>query len=161
MNNAFWFCHRIHASAARLVHAAAYTVPTSIGPVDVATFGCVLLHLRDPFAALARVAPLTREAIIITEPMAGLARHVLPPAVAGVTFRALNRAAPRSWRPSLRFLPDGAAHAPMETWWGLGPTVLCRMLEVLGFGDTTVTWHRQRVGARRWLMVTVVGRKPP
>jgi hypothetical protein len=44
-----------------------YDVPAAIGPVDVATFGSILLHLRDPYRALAAVAPLVRETIVVTD----------------------------------------------------------------------------------------------
>jgi hypothetical protein len=29
-----------------------YDMPPAIGPVDVAVYGSILLHLRDPFRAL-------------------------------------------------------------------------------------------------------------
>src|SRR5262249_8534783 len=38
---------------------------------DVATFGCVLLHLHNPFLALANVLRLTKETVIVTQPLHG------------------------------------------------------------------------------------------
>jgi len=43
---------RPHGSRARMVYGSVYAIPTAIGAVDVATFGSVLLHVRDPFIAL-------------------------------------------------------------------------------------------------------------
>ena len=46
-----------------MVYGNIYDLPASIGYFDAATFGCVLLHLRDPFQALAQAAKLTRDTI--------------------------------------------------------------------------------------------------
>ena len=67
LNNAWWLAHRAVGSNARVVYGTAYDIPKSIGPVDMATFGCILLHLRDPFLALQNALRLTRETVVITE----------------------------------------------------------------------------------------------
>lgn len=67
LHNSFWFCHRLLGSQAKVVYGNIYDLPAEIGPVDVATFGSILLHLRDPFLALANAARLTRETIIVTD----------------------------------------------------------------------------------------------
>src|SRR4051794_38706299 len=69
LTNGFWLCHRAFASRARVVYGNVYAVPEQIGPVDVATFGCVLLHLRDPFLALSSALRITRQTAIVTEPV--------------------------------------------------------------------------------------------
>src|SRR5262249_12707329 len=48
MNNAWWLGHRLFSARARVVYGSVYEIPESIGHVDVATFGSVLLHIRDP-----------------------------------------------------------------------------------------------------------------
>ena len=67
LNNGFWLVHGAHESAAKVVYGTIYEVPAEIGEVDVATFGCILLHLRDPYRALASAARLVRETIIVTD----------------------------------------------------------------------------------------------
>ena len=67
LRNSYWLCHRLRGSRARVVYGDIYDLPAGIGPVDVATFGCILLHLRDPFLALANAARFAREAITVTE----------------------------------------------------------------------------------------------
>ena len=44
-----------------------YRIPEQIGPVDVAVYGSIPLHLRDPFLALQSGLKLTREAVIVSE----------------------------------------------------------------------------------------------
>jgi hypothetical protein len=68
INNAFWFCHKAFKSKARMVYGTVSSVPEEIGMVDISTFGCVLLHLQNPFVALQNVLRFTRETVIITEP---------------------------------------------------------------------------------------------
>src|SRR5262249_24602710 len=69
VDKAYWLAHAALKSQACKVYGSVYAIPEEIGPVDVATFGCVLLHLRDPFLALANALRLTRETIIVTEPL--------------------------------------------------------------------------------------------
>jgi SAM-dependent methyltransferase len=146
LNNAFWLCHRLYGSRARLVHSTIYDLPAAIGPVDIATFGCVLLHLRDPFLALARALRLTREAAIVTEPL-----------VVGSRLKRwlLDRLA----GPSLRFFPCPGRAQPPTTWWALSPAVVQSFLAVLGFEDTTVSYHHQRFRGRLVPLFTVVARR--
>ena len=59
--------HRAHASRAKVVTSSVYELPRAIGPVDVSTFGAVLLHVRDPFLALQRALCHTRERVVVTD----------------------------------------------------------------------------------------------
>jgi SAM-dependent methyltransferase len=68
INNGWWLGHRAFRSSARLVHGSVYDVPSAIGTVDVAVFGSILLHVRDPFLALASPLRMVRETVIVTEP---------------------------------------------------------------------------------------------
>ena len=171
LNNSWWLVHRACQSSARIVYGTAYEVPEEIGPVDMATFGCLLLHLRDPFQALASAARLVRDTIVVTEHDVHWNEFQLLP---------LNTAAPRRFRgrrerllrllhkllgdsewsqreellqtmqvrlrnleslPLTRFLPDHRSGQSPETWWAFRPQTLCAMLGVLGFPFTTVTSH--------------------
>jgi SAM-dependent methyltransferase len=89
INNGYWLCHRALGSQARVVYGSVYEVPPSIGPVDVAVFGSILLHLRDPFQALASALRLVRETVVITEP---------------------------EWFPRFVYSDEGRAPAPLRGW---------------------------------------------
>jgi hypothetical protein len=67
LNNGWWLVHRAAGLKARMVYGSVYDIPTGIGSVDVATFGCILLHLRDPYRALESAARLVRHTIVVTE----------------------------------------------------------------------------------------------
>ena len=159
INNGWWLAHRLSASRARVVYGNAYDVPAAIGPVDIATFGAILLHLRDPFRALESALRLTRETVVVTE--------VHPEQPAG---SALGSAVPpRSPRPAhpgaIFFLPDPQATDPLAgtTWWSLPPEAICRFLGVLGFGRTQVTEHEPLFMGKKARLYTVVGTRtrPP
>ena len=71
INNGYWFCHRAHASAARLAHGTVYAMDAELGPVDISVFGSILLHLRDPFLALHNAARLTTQTMIVADILPG------------------------------------------------------------------------------------------
>jgi hypothetical protein len=136
INNGYWLCHRAFKSRARVVYGVAYDIPVSIGSVDVAIYGSVLLHLRDPFLALQNGARLARQAIIVAD---------VPP--------------PKRWRASWRepcFVPASRNLDNTDTWWNLPPRLVCEFLAVLGFERSVVTWHRQLYFGRKYLLYTVI-----
>jgi hypothetical protein len=152
LNNAFWLCHRAFGSQARFVHGSVYSVPREIGPVDVSTFGSILLHVRDPFLALQRSLRITRQAVIVTDV---LGRFTVPRQV-----RALKSVLPpRLSRPSLKFLPKWRSGRFPDTWWRLSPEIVIAFLGVLGFEKTGLTYHRQLLRGRRVKLFTVVGHR--
>lgn len=67
INDGFWLTHSAMKSKAKVVYGSVYDIPQEIGPVDITTFGSILLHVRDPFQALYKASLLTRERIIVTE----------------------------------------------------------------------------------------------
>jgi hypothetical protein len=149
-NDAYWLGHAAFGSRARVVYTPAYSVPEQIGAVDVATFGSILLHLRDPFHALWNACRLTRETVIVTDLL--FARDVFP-------FTMLDM----FQRPAMRFAPNPKTGKPYETWWRLNPRVIKRFLGVLGFESTKVSYHYQLSTRHRMTlpipMFTVVGRR--
>jgi len=165
LNNAFWLAHRLYGSRARAVYGTVYDVPAAIGPVDVATFCCVLLHVRDPFLALARTLPLARHEVIVTELVPGWLRLVCrlwsPAALrhAVLGWPAVPRALAPLSSPHPAFLPDPDRGEPFETWWGLGPRVVRRFLAVLGFTQTALTFHFQLYEGRPVPMYTLVAQR--
>jgi hypothetical protein len=153
LNNGFWLAHRAHGSHARLVTGTAYTVPEAIGPVDVATFGSILLHLRDPFLALFRALRLARETAIVTD--------IAPDSVQHVGSRGDEAAAvlARSLGAYAKFVPDPAEGGPLDIWWQLSPELVVRWLAILGFEDATVTRGRHRFQGGELPLYTVVARR--
>src|SRR5262249_36621471 len=67
INNSYWFCHRAYQSKNRVVYGTVYTIPRDIGPVDVAVYGSILLHLRDPFLALQTGLQLVKDTVIVAD----------------------------------------------------------------------------------------------
>ena len=139
INNGYWLCHSANQSKARAVYGVVYDIPESIGPVDVAIYGSILLHLRDPFLALQNGARLAQEAIIVTD--------VCP----------LNRFGQFLNTP--RFQPDPHRPDRWGTWSLLPPNLVKRYLAVLGFGNSTVTWHKQLFLGQKRTLYTVVARR--
>ena len=124
LNNGWWLTHRVLGSAAKVVYGSVYDIPLEIGAVDVATYGVVLLHVRDPFLALANGLRLTRDTVVVTE--------------------IVGRPAPAERRATVEFVPDFRSGGPLDTWWFFTPEVIQAYVGVLGFEDSTVTFHRQR-----------------
>ncbi len=155
INNSFWFAHAAMESNARMVYGSVYEIPQDIGPVDVAMLGSVLLHIRDPFLALARALHLTRQSVIVTEPASRSASALsrLP----GWTRLPLARS--RALPANLGFMPDPRAGNPRETWWRLTPWAVARMLQVLGFHIRRLLFHTQGYQGRETLLYTVVGER--
>src|SRR5262249_7054360 len=145
LTNGFWLCHRALASRARVVYGSVYAIPGQIGPVDVATFGCVLLHLRDPLLALTQALRLTSGTAIVTEPV--------------VVRSRLKRALLRRLGPALLLFPRPGKPNPETTWWVLTPELVQALLGLLGFEDTQVTYHTQAYRGRPVKLFTVVGQR--
>ena len=128
LNNGWWLTRRAVGSEAKVVYGSVYDVPAEIGPVDVTTFCAVLLHVRDPFQALFNGCRLARETVVVTE------------IVVGDPHGDANGVGDR---PAMRFVPDHRVGNPHDTWWFLNPRIVQAWLGVLGFEDTTVTFHTQ------------------
>lgn len=129
MNNGWWLAHRLLESSAKVVYGTVYEIPESIGAVDISTYCAILLHLRDPFLALANGLRLTRDTVVVTE-IVGRPRTPATTVAGG--------------GPSVEFLPDFRIGGPLDTWWFLTPEVVQAFLGVLGFGDSSVKYHNQK-----------------
>ena len=152
LNNAYWFAHRAFNSNARLVHSDVYSVPREVGPVDVTVFGAILLHISNPFLALARNLDLTRETAVVTEAL-GLLRLPKP-------LRQFRSLLPHQLRrPIMRFFPDWEAGTGEDGWWRLTPEVVQAFLGVLGFEESEVSTHFQLHKGSRKRLFTVVGHR--
>lgn len=141
INNGYWLCHNAFQSTARMVHGVAYDIPNSIGPVDVAVFGSILLHLRDPFLALENGARLAREAIIVSD--------ISPYNKIASRFKKNPRFMPKSAK------PDGIS----DGWFRLPPLLVQEYLGILGFKNFSISWHNFKYGNRIRPIYTIIGRR--
>ena len=144
LNNGFWYAHQALGSKAKLAQGAIYDLSEDLGSFDVVTLCAILLHLRDPFLALERAAARSSETVLITELYPDWADIVKGPFARYV-------AAPGSRS------PHGGA-----TWWHFTPDCLIAMLQVLGFTDTTLTFHEHRftLSGRMRRAYSIVARLP-
>jgi O-methyltransferase len=121
VHNGWWYAHRDCGSSAKLVHGRVYDMPGDLGQFDIAVFGAILLHLRDPFSALEEAARRTRERIVVTD----LIQDTVEPPDSNV----------------MRFAPL-AAHE-ITNWWAIYPGAVVSMLRRLGFARTSTSFHEQ------------------
>jgi SAM-dependent methyltransferase len=107
--NAYWLSHRLLGSKAQVFYGDIYDLPPELGEFDVAIIGSVLEHLSDPITALASVARLTKERMVIVTPLL------------------------ETDEPIARF--EGKASNPDAdfTWWTYSPGVYREALGMLGF----------------------------
>lgn len=145
LNDGWWLAHQARGSRAHVVYGTVYEIPESIGKIDIATFGAILLHVRDPFLALQNAAKLNPDTIIVTESLS--IKYSLSQIVGGKV------------QPGPVFVPDHRRRGPKETWWLFTPDVIRRMLGVLGFTDSKVSYHLQCYEKRMQPMFTVVANR--
>jgi hypothetical protein len=139
LNRAWWHAQRAFGSTLTLNHGTAYAIPAELGEVDVTTFGSILLHLRDPYSALASAAQLTRECIVVTD-------LFLPPFNDGWTTG--KRMEPQRSETSAAAVESGLIFNPSLnrdpcTWWNFSPGAIRNLLTAVGFGGARTTYHRQ------------------
>lgn len=147
INDGYWLAHRAFASKAKVVYGTVYEIPEQIGPVDVATYFSILLHLRDPFRALEAGARLTRDTMVVTDLLNPHRRGVVLPADVG------------PFLPMMEFVPDFHSGGPVDTWWYLTPEIVTAFLGVLGFGRSEVTRHVQKASWGDEDLFTVVAHR--
>ena len=119
LNNGFWLAHGALQSSVQVLYTSIYEIPDELEPVDIAFFGSVLLHVRDPYLALESIAQHTKETIVITE--------MKNPIVEGPVMRFQMNADP----------------IRNDTWWHFNPELFVEMFRTLGFTDVQVLLHHQ------------------
>lgn len=129
----FWFCHERFGSRARVHHGSAEELPAELGEFDVALLSAVLLHARSPVSILESCARRVTGSIIITE------MHC-PDLGEGPVCSLVPTADNRAW----------------DTWWRFTPRFFTQFLEVLGFSEHRVTFHRQRAFDHEHEMFTII-----
>jgi len=116
--NAYWLCHRLLDSKAEVYYGNIYELPRELGQFDVAIVGSVLEHLSDQITALASIARLTKETIVIVSPMLQTEERI-------ASFGAL------------------ADHPENDfTWWIYSVGVYREIFKMLGFSIAGIT-HAQ------------------
>jgi SAM-dependent methyltransferase len=118
LTNAYWLAHAALKSKARVFYGDIYDLPEGLGTFDVVFLGSVLLHLRDPFAALQSAARRAADTMIVTD----------------MAYEASG--------PQVEFMPT--RQGPADTWWRLSEQCVARMLDVLGF-DVSHVKHSRHV----------------
>lgn len=74
--NAYWLCHRLLGSKAEVYYGDVYHLPPELGEFDVVIVGSVLEHLSDQITALASIARLTKETIVLVSPLLQTAERI-------------------------------------------------------------------------------------
>jgi O-methyltransferase len=145
LRNSWWFTKAALKYQAQAVYADIYHLPQDLGRFDLAVFGALLLHLSNPFKALAQAATLVDDALIVTE-------IDNAPAIPGCDRDAPDYPAVMAFNEGP--LPQGVVH-----WWSLSPRAVTRMLERLGFEDVQTDTHTPARMAGKTSLFTVVGRR--
>ncbi|HTL28093.1 MAG TPA: class I SAM-dependent methyltransferase [Tepidisphaeraceae bacterium] len=157
MKRGWWYANNLFSVKGKVIYGDVYNLPNALNPVDISVFGMILLHLRDPFRALHNAARLTREKIVITE------IHPDQPDDAGIDSvlwksfdeKELSRTPLVHWMPT----PHGMHAGSAVTWWCFPPEVICTMLGVLGFEETSVNEHSPKIFGKPARVFTVVGHR--
>jgi SAM-dependent methyltransferase len=113
--NAYWLCHRLLRSQAEVYYGDIYELPTELGKFDVAIVGSVLEHLNDQISALAAIARVTADTLVVISPLLDTDERI-------ARFEAL------------------ADHPEADfTWWTYSRGVYREVFKMLGFRITSIT----------------------
>jgi hypothetical protein len=121
VHNCWWYMHREYNAKAKLVHGNIYAMPGDLGSFDVSVFGSILLHLREPWGALSEAARRTTETMVVTDVLQDTEYPI---------------------ESNIMRISPLKTHE-ITNWWSIYPGAVVKMLERLGFGDTTITQHTQ------------------
>ncbi len=161
LNNAYRLGHSLFHSKAELVHGTVYDIPKTVGLVDISTFGSILLHVRDPFLAIEQAAKITKETIVITEILDNNRQKIINQLFGWMGESTVRKIRSKLLGPSMIFRPIAKIGHPEETWWHFTPEILEQFLQVLGFGDIQVKYHKQFFAQHNkiQLMYTIVANR--
>ena len=113
--NAYWYCHRLLGSKARVYYGDVYHLPVELGRFDIAIVGSILLHLSAPITALASISRVPEDVIIVVDGMLDTEEPI-----AQLRGRASN--------------PENDA-----AWWTLSRGVYREVFGMLGFEIDKIT----------------------
>lgn len=142
VRNAYWFTHERVGSKAKVYYGDIYNLPEELGRFDYAVICSLLLHVRDPLKVVHECAKLAENLVI-----ADMQYPEVP----------LNQ-------PIMQWFSTKEAQVP-HVWWKFSPQLFVRFAEVLGFAESTVSFHEQLYVAdgppRPAAMFTVVSMRHP
>ena len=118
--NAYWLCHRLLKSNAEVFYGDIFRLPAALGQFDVSIAAAVLEHLNDQITALASIARLTKETIVIVTPVVE-------------TEERIARLEPTADNPDYDF-----------TWWRYSVGAYREILKMLGFKIAGITQAQYR-----------------
>jgi SAM-dependent methyltransferase len=107
--NAYWLSHRLLGSGAQVCYGNVYAMPTELGQFDVVIVGAVFEHLSDQITALASIARLTKETLVLVTPLIQTDERIA------------------------RFEPTADRPEDDYTWWTYSVGLYREVLAILGF----------------------------
>jgi tRNA (mo5U34)-methyltransferase len=114
--------------------------PERVGTFDLVLFLGVLYHLREPLTALARVASVAADLLVLETHVDALWTR----------------------RPAMCFYPGATLGHDPTNWWGPNPEAVCAMLREVGFRQVAVVspdgWGYRGARAARRLLGTLAAR---
>jgi SAM-dependent methyltransferase len=113
--NAYWLCHRLLKSRAEVFYGDIFRLPPALGQFEVVIAGAVLEHLNDQITALASLARLTKDTIVIVTPVLE-------------TEDRIARLEPTADNPDYDF-----------TWWRYSIGAYREILKILGFSISRIS----------------------
>jgi SAM-dependent methyltransferase len=119
LRNGFWLAHQRTGSRAKVHYGNVYELPDELGHFDVAIMAAVLLHTRDPLRIIEGCARRA-DTVVITE-----------------MHKTELDGAP------LASLVPSRESGVWDTWWDFSPDFFTQFLGILGFRQSTVTYHTQ------------------
>ena len=152
--NAFWYAHKAFNSKSKLIISHINNLPKEVSIYDIGIIFSVLTHIRDPFLALQRMLSHIREKIVITE-LGGYSRRKTLKNFIPNLFKKIFSKQNSSL---ITFVPRYDQIA--SKWWKFSPEALIEMINILGFGKTTVNYHHKvRHDGSKVFFFTVVGER--
>jgi SAM-dependent methyltransferase len=114
--NAYWLCHRLLNSKAKVYYGSIYELPQELGQFDIAIVGAVLEHLIDPVSALISISRLARERLVLVTPLIQ-------------TDEKIAHFEPSTDRPEEDF-----------TWWTYSTGLYRELFKILGFAIEKISY---------------------
>ncbi len=151
MNDGFWFAHGLMRSDVKVVYGSVYAMPDGLGQFEIATFGCILLHLRDPFTALYNALRHTTETALVMD--------LHPDQDAAPLLNTLLPSTEISGKPVMEFIPNRSRRSNPYAWWLLSTACVRRFLDVLGFDVAGIMYHRHCLRGESRLLYTLVAHR--
>lgn len=156
LNNSHRLVREVFNLKARYVNGTVYNPFDE--RYDIGVVGNILLHLRDPFKALYNIARATDKTVLVVDSLWNwplFAYQSLMACVIKVPYKLMGHS----------YVPEPALFMPQPglpeqcVWWYLRPSLLKRMLAILGFAQCRVIYHQQVYNGRKSLQYTLIANR--